>query len=146
MYLYIFFFIIYLCKNILKLNFINYFSISLIVHCFRIKVQAQRKFAQNAATPNSTPQKPIQIPVVSNNVTKPPIKRPNTEDFLTFLCFRGNSFFLCVCASISYWLFYLGTSLLPPRLDFFNKPQRSLSVQEISAGKVFINILIVYTL
>lgn len=56
----------------------------------RIKVQAQRKFAQNAVIPTSTAQKPIQTPVVPNNVTKPPIKRPNTEDFLTFLCFRGN--------------------------------------------------------
>ncbi|XP_060850997.1 uncharacterized protein LOC132929571 [Rhopalosiphum padi] len=82
----------------------------------KIKVQAQRKFAQNAVIPTSTAQKPIQTPVVPNNVTKPPIKRPNTEDFLTFLCFRG-------------------TSLLPPRLDFFNKPQRSLSAQEIAAGK-----------
>ena len=82
----------------------------------KIKVQAQRKFAQNAVTPTSTPQKPIQCPVVPNNTVKPPIKRPNTEDFLTFLCFRG-------------------TSLLPPRLDFFNKPQRSLSAQEIAAGK-----------
>ncbi|KAL4090574.1 hypothetical protein QTP88_025380 [Uroleucon formosanum] len=82
----------------------------------KIKVQAQRKFAQNAVIPTSTAQKPIQTSVVPNNVTKPPIKRPNTEDFLTFLCFRG-------------------TSLLPPRLDFFNKPQRSLSAQEIAAGK-----------
>lgn len=60
------------------------------VYCFRIKVQAQRKFAQNAVTPNSNTQKPIQTPVVPNNSNKPPIKRPNTEDFLTFLCFRGN--------------------------------------------------------
>ncbi|VVC29307.1 Hypothetical protein CINCED_3A006504 [Cinara cedri] len=82
----------------------------------KIKVQAQRKFAQNAVTPTSTPQKLVQTPIVPNNPIKPPIKRPNTEDFLTFLCFRG-------------------TSLLPPRLDFFNKPQRSLSAQEISAGK-----------
>lgn len=83
----------------------------------KIKVQAQRKFAQNAVMPTSTPQKPIQTLMVPNNVpAKPPIKRPNTEDFLTFLCFRG-------------------TSLLPPRLDFFNKPQRSLSAQVIAAGK-----------
>lgn len=61
------------------------------MYCCRIKVQAQRKFAQNAVTPTSTPQKPVQTPVVLNNVpTKPPVKRPNTEDFLTFLCFRGN--------------------------------------------------------
>ncbi|XP_050428448.1 uncharacterized protein LOC126838229 isoform X2 [Adelges cooleyi] len=82
----------------------------------KIKVQAQRKFAQNAVTQFNTQQKPVQSSLVSNNVIKPPIKRPNTEDFLTFLCFRG-------------------TSLLPPRLDFFNKPQRSLSAQEIIAGK-----------
>jgi len=61
---------------------------------YRIKVQAQRKFAQNAVMPTSAPQKPIQTPVVPNNVpAKPPIKRPNTEDFLTFLCFRGNLIF-----------------------------------------------------
>lgn len=39
-------------------------------------------------------------------------------------------------------ILYLGTSLLPARLDFFNKPQRSLSAQEITAGKVFIIIYI----
>ncbi|XP_050537392.1 uncharacterized protein LOC126903304 [Daktulosphaira vitifoliae] len=82
----------------------------------KIKVQAQRKFAQNAVIPISSQQKPVQSPLVSNNVVKPPTKRPNTEDFLTFLCFRG-------------------TSLLPPRLDFFNKPQRSLTAQEIASGK-----------
>lgn len=63
------------------------------MYYFRIKVQAQRKFAQNAVTSTTTPQKLIQTPVMSNNVTKPPIKRPNTEDFLTFLCFRGNCIF-----------------------------------------------------
>lgn len=116
MYIYFFY---HICKNIFKLNFINYFSISLIVHCFRIKVQAQRKFAQNAATPNSTPQKPIQIPVVSNNVTKPPIKRPNTEDFLTFLCFRGNSFFFfCVCEYILLIILFR-YQFITPEIRFF---------------------------
>jgi len=69
----------------------------------RIKVQAQRKFAQNAVLPTSTAQKPIQTPVVPNNVTKPPIKRPNTEDFLTFLCFRGNLIIFKILILIIYY-------------------------------------------
>lgn len=69
----------------------------------RIKVQAQRKFAQNAVLPTSTAQKPIQTPVVPNNVTKPPIKRPNTEDFLTFLCFRGNLIIFKILILITYY-------------------------------------------
>lgn len=108
--------------------------------CSRIKVQAQRKFAQNAVTPTNTPQKLVQSSVVSINAVKPPIKRPNTEDFLTFLCFRGMfylNFKIGNVTCINYiWLLYLGTNLLPPRLDFFNKPQRSLSAQDIAAGKV----------
>ncbi|KAK2576223.1 hypothetical protein KPH14_005592 [Odynerus spinipes] len=71
----------------------------------RAKVHAQRKFAQGATTTvfNLPP-----TPIKDKEKTKPAIitelithKRPNTEDFLTFLCFRG-------------------TSLLPPSLNFFN--------------------------
>lgn len=72
--------------------FIYVLYYDLYITCCRIKVQAQRKFAQNAVTPTSTPQKLVQAPIVPNNPIKPPIKRPNTEDFLTFLCFRGNAF------------------------------------------------------
>lgn len=78
--------------------------------CFcRTKVHAQRKFAQGSSmsSPVITPIKEIE----RQERTKPevlpeptellPIKRPNTEDFLTFLCFRG-------------------TPILPPNLNFFN--------------------------
>lgn len=72
----------------------------------RTKVHAQRKFAQgsNLNSPHLTPVKDKDKVKVNGNVTPTellPAKRPNTEDFLTFLCFRG-------------------TSILPPRLDFFN--------------------------
>lgn len=70
----------------------------------RAKVHAQRKFAQGATTVFNLSQTPIK----DKEKTKPAVitelithKRPNTEDFLTFLCFRG-------------------TSLLPPSLNFFN--------------------------
>ncbi|XP_033221882.1 protein Jumonji [Belonocnema kinseyi] len=70
----------------------------------RTKVHAQRKFAQGAPTNYS----PASTPVKEKEKSKPPVitelithKRPNTEDFLTFLCFRG-------------------TSILPPSLNFFN--------------------------
>ncbi|XP_029161914.1 LOW QUALITY PROTEIN: protein Jumonji [Nylanderia fulva] len=70
----------------------------------RTKVHAQRKFAQGASTVfNSSP-----TPIKDKEKAKPAMirelithKRPNTEDFLTFLCFRG-------------------TSILPPNLNFFN--------------------------
>ncbi|XP_066901738.1 uncharacterized protein Jarid2 isoform X2 [Halyomorpha halys] len=72
----------------------------------RIKVHAQRKFAQGSGM-NS----PVMTPIKEKEKVKPngapsppelvPIKRPATEDFLTFLCLRG-------------------TNVLPPRLDFFN--------------------------
>lgn len=63
------------------------------------KIHAQRKFAQG-----STPSTPVETP------SKPKLKvspvklfpgRPTTEDFLTYLCFRG-------------------TSVLPPHLDLMN--------------------------
>lgn len=88
------------------IDFTNYLHLLLE---FRTKVHAQRKFAQgsNVSSPVITPVKEIEREKVkSNEVTQPaaellPTKRPNTEDFLTFLCFRG-------------------TQLLPPSLNFFN--------------------------
>ncbi|KAF7987658.1 hypothetical protein HCN44_003521 [Aphidius gifuensis] len=69
----------------------------------RAKVHAQRKFAQGAATVFNS----VQTVIKEKEKTKPSKvtelitdKRPNTEDFLTFLCFRG-------------------TSILPPSLNFF---------------------------
>lgn len=77
----------------------------------RTKVHAQRKFAQGSGM-NS----PIMTPIKEKEKTKPngtpspaellPSKRPTTEDFLSFLCFRG-------------------TKALPPRLDFFNEATSS---------------------
>ncbi|XP_044269318.1 protein Jumonji-like [Tribolium madens] len=72
----------------------------------RTKVHAQRKFAQgsNVNSPVITPVKEIEkqeVDVLPEPVELLPIKRPNTEDFLTFLCFRG-------------------TPILPPSLNFFN--------------------------
>ncbi|XP_020711474.2 uncharacterized protein LOC105691886 [Athalia rosae] len=70
----------------------------------RTKVHAQRKFAQGVATIFGSTQTPIKEKekakpaVITELITH---KRPNTEDFLTFLCFRG-------------------TPILPPSLDFFN--------------------------
>ncbi|KZC08440.1 Protein Jumonji [Dufourea novaeangliae] len=70
----------------------------------RTKVHAQRKFAQGATTVFN----PSHTPIKDKEKAKPAVitelithKRPNTEDFLTFLCFRG-------------------TSILPPSLNFFN--------------------------
>lgn len=72
----------------------------------RTKIHAQRKFAQGAATfysPSTTPvkekEKEKSKPAAINELISH--KRPNTEDFLTFLCFRG-------------------TSILPSSLNFFN--------------------------
>ncbi|CAG9853965.1 unnamed protein product [Phyllotreta striolata] len=74
----------------------------------RTKVHAQRKFAQgsNVNSPVITPIRELesespQAVALPEPVELLPIKRPNTEDFLTFLCFRG-------------------TPLLPPTLNFFN--------------------------
>ncbi|KAF7271791.1 hypothetical protein GWI33_015375 [Rhynchophorus ferrugineus] len=76
----------------------------------RTKVQAQRKFAQNSGvhSPIITPIRDIEttdlLPhtnVLPEPVELLPMKRPNTEDFLTFLCFRG-------------------TPILPSNLQFFN--------------------------
>ncbi|XP_060569811.1 protein Jumonji-like isoform X6 [Ruditapes philippinarum] len=63
------------------------------------KIHAQRKFAQG-----STPTTPVEMPS-KPKLKVSPIKlfpgRPKTEDFLTYLCFRG-------------------TSVLPPHLDLMN--------------------------
>nr|XP_019536014.2 LOW QUALITY PROTEIN: titin-like [Aedes albopictus] len=83
----------------------------------RPKVQAQRKFAQgqgaastsaylNFTTNPTNATRDAQNRTQSGSEAGPipellPNMRPNTEDFLTFLCFRG-------------------TQVLPPSLDFFN--------------------------
>ncbi|XP_065359670.1 uncharacterized protein Jarid2 [Calliphora vicina] len=80
----------------------------------RTKVQAQRKFAQGQSAPQSSYSSIIAAssssntgPSTSSESREPPTeilpnKRPKTEDFLTFLCFRGSS-------------------ALPPHLDFLNQ-------------------------
>ncbi|XP_039309182.1 protein Jumonji isoform X2 [Solenopsis invicta] len=70
----------------------------------RTKVHAQRKFAQGATTVFNTSPTPVKDKEKAKPATITELithKRPNTEDFLTFLCFRG-------------------TSILPPSLNFFN--------------------------
>ncbi|XP_050300951.1 uncharacterized protein LOC126739349 [Anthonomus grandis grandis] len=75
----------------------------------RVKVQAQRKFAQNSGIHNGiiTPIQELDSTSLPHTSIMPepvellPMKRPNTEDFLTFLCFRG-------------------TPILPTNLQFFN--------------------------
>lgn len=75
----------------------------------RTKVQAQRKFAQNSGvhSPILTPIRDLDLSedARTSSMSEPvellPMKRPNTEDFLTFLCFRG-------------------TPILPSNLQFFN--------------------------
>ncbi|XP_005175419.1 mucin-5AC [Musca domestica] len=80
----------------------------------RTKVQAQRKFAQGQSAPqssysaiNAASSSSNTGPSTSSESREPPTeilpnKRPKTEDFLTFLCFRGSS-------------------ALPPHLDFLNQ-------------------------
>ncbi|XP_076247769.1 jumonji, AT rich interactive domain 2 [Calliopsis andreniformis] len=89
----------------------------------RTKVHAQRKFAQGATNVFN----PSHTPIKDKEKTKPAVitelithKRPNTEDFLTFLCFRG-------------------TSILPPSLNFFNvgnKKEKPDSKTRTSTDKV----------
>ncbi|XP_039287256.1 uncharacterized protein LOC111052838 [Nilaparvata lugens] len=72
----------------------------------RTKVHAQRKFAQGSSSSVTSPTlTPVKDKVKVNGSAPPaellPAKRPHTEDFLTFLCFRG-------------------TRILPERLNFFN--------------------------
>lgn len=78
-------------------------------------MQAQRKFAQvcGGSASSTLPSSLLANPAAQNGNVKQeglnhdppqellPNRRPNTEDFLTFLCFRG-------------------TSVLPNHLDFFN--------------------------
>lgn len=99
-----------------------FFSSSFRFFCIffgRPKIQAQRKFAQiyGGSTTSSLPSNLTASNQASSssstqhgasngqNHDSPqellPNRRPNTEDFLTFLCFRG-------------------TSVLPSHLDFFN--------------------------
>lgn len=63
----------------------------------KAKVHAQRKFAQGAALNTSviTPLKDKVRPITSATSSGPMLtsKCPNTEDFLTFLCFRSKSFY-----------------------------------------------------
>lgn len=89
---------------------IGFVSIRTPVLCsflLRTKVHAQRKFAQgsNVNSPVITPIRELESESPEAAIPEPvellPIKRPNTEDFLTFLCFRG-------------------TPILPPNLNFFN--------------------------
>ena len=58
---------------------------------FRKKVHAQRKFAHGShpSTPSETPSKPR---FKASPVRLFPV-RPKTEDFLTYLCFRGRNLF-----------------------------------------------------
>ncbi|KAK9499882.1 hypothetical protein O3M35_002830 [Rhynocoris fuscipes] len=77
----------------------------------RTKVHAQRKFAQGSGmnSPVMTPVKDKEKVKVNGTSSSPellPSKRPRTEDFLTYLCFRG-------------------TEALPPSLDFFNLASKS---------------------
>ncbi|XP_047114096.1 uncharacterized protein LOC124794633 [Schistocerca piceifrons] len=83
----------------------------------RTKVHAQRKFAQgssNLSSPALTPVKDKDKVKSNGTVVSPeliPSKRPKTEDFLTFLCFRG-------------------TPILPARLDFFNTAPVQETIEE----------------
>lgn len=92
---------------------------------FRTKIQAQRKFAQGQNPPSSAY---LTYNLTAGNETPQreksperellPNLRPNTEDFLTFLCFRG-------------------TSSLPKELDFtnsLNQPSTSGASSSSKAG------------
>ena len=65
---------------------------------FRTRIQAQRKFAQGQQPPSSAYlsynlTSGIETPVKEKSQEREllPNIRPNTEDFLTFLCFRGTN-------------------------------------------------------
>jgi len=58
----------------------------------RTKIHAQRKFAQGATTVFNVSPTPVKDKEKAKPTTITELithKRPNTEDFLTFLCFRG---------------------------------------------------------
>ncbi|EFN64929.1 Protein Jumonji [Camponotus floridanus] len=83
----------------------------------RTKVHAQRKFAQGANTVFNTSPTPVKDKEKTNPATITELithKRPNTEDFLTFLCFRG-------------------TSILPASLNFFNAGNKKEKQRPTSA-------------
>uniref|UniRef100_A0A034V6F2 Protein Jumonji n=2 Tax=Bactrocera dorsalis TaxID=27457 RepID=A0A034V6F2_BACDO len=99
----------------------------------RTKVQAQRKFAQGQNAPTSSYSSVIAAssssntgPSTSSESREPPTeilpnKRPKTEDFLTFLCFRG-------------------TPALPAHLDFLNQgktkePERPVKITPVKQTK-----------
>lgn len=76
-----------ICSNFLR----DYHHLKLYNY-FRTKVHAQRKFAQGAITVFNTSPTPIKDKEKAKPATITELithKRPNTEDFLTFLCFRG---------------------------------------------------------
>ncbi|XP_039451370.1 protein Jumonji [Culex pipiens pallens] len=96
----------------------------------RPKVQAQRKFAQGqgaastsaylnfAANPSNSSKDAQNRSADAGHVPELlPNMRPNTEDFLTFLCFRG-------------------TNVLPPSLDFFNTASQQQSASGSTAKPV----------
>ena len=73
----------------------NFLEIAIVLSQYnysRTKVHAQRKFAQGAITVFNTSPTPIKDKEKAKPTTITELithKRPNTEDFLTFLCFRG---------------------------------------------------------
>ncbi|KAJ6643275.1 Protein Jumonji [Pseudolycoriella hygida] len=76
----------------------------------RTRVHAQRKFAQGQGPSSYVTNFPSQQSTPVKESSEPPPEilpnlRPKPEDFLTFLCFRG-------------------TSVLPPRLDYFNQNKK----------------------
>lgn len=97
---------------------------------FRPKVQAQRKFAQvcGGSASSKLPASLLASQSTQNENAKTdssghdppqellPNRRPNTEDFLTFLCFRG-------------------TSVLPSHLDFFNTNKNADQQQQQAKQK-----------
>lgn len=105
----------------------------------RIKVQAQRKFAQGAAVlPQQTPKDTTTTQnndIVKNQSKKmdfimPSTPKVYTEDFLTFLCFKSSSIFF-FSFSRHVWMFKLtsnlfsGSQSLPShlRVTSFLQPQ-----------------------
>lgn len=97
---------------------------------FRTKIQAQRKFAQGQQPPSSaylsylstsSNQELSEVAAKEKSPEKDVLPvRPSTEDFLTFLCFRG-------------------TNALPRELDFdnstYNQPSTSANSKAASPQK-----------
>lgn len=102
----------------------------LFIFRFRTKIQAQRKFAQGQQPPSSayltylsanSNQESSEVAVNEKSPDKDVLPiRPTTEDFLTFLCFRG-------------------TNALPRELDFdnstYNQPSTSATNSKASPQK-----------